>query len=663
MPVRSNPSWLKPSVALPGIAAGGLVTFLLPEFAPALAWPFFFAIPGILLIRRVLPGVTAPGALGIGVVLSVVGSAQLTYLLAVPLGFNRGVTVLAAVVLAAFSWFLLSEPLPWLLAPKPFQFSWSAAGESWKAHKWRWISGCGGGVITGLILSQGLFHHIAGNGWVSGGANWSDFLLHVSIAASIQNGNFPPETPFLAGVPLVYHWFGDFHSAIVATVAGAPLIPVMGMSTAAMTAALGLIVSELAWQLFANVRAAVIAPLLTLFSGGIGWIQLPIDLANHKGTLVALLRSGAYDFNYSATTFPVFHIPPLYQVGILVQRATAYGLPIMVAVVLILWLSAGRARAGVFIAGALAALSAPFNFFTLPVIYLLAGGIFVLRLLRKETRSWSDLFWFAAPLLYGAFFVAGPYLHRAQQNHVQFVLGWQDTPANAGFWGLVFFYATNLGIPFILAVLALVWRKTPARWLLGGWLVLLFLVPNFVQVSVVAFDSSKFFQLMWPAAALLAAWMMRNWKIWVTVPVLVVCCLSGAAGAIWVLEDTRAVLSDAEYAAAQWIETQTPDNAVFVTATFINMPTDLAGRERLAGFFTYASDQGFDQTQRDADVQAIYCTQALAGDLMRQYNANYVLSFGGLLDCKGHAPTDFDNTPGFHRVYDAGGVTIWKFSP
>ena len=57
------------------------------------------------------------------------------------------------------------------------------------------------------------------NGMVSGGWNWSDFLVHVAIGNSIVHGNFPPEVPYFAGEPLSYHWFADFHGAITAVAA------------------------------------------------------------------------------------------------------------------------------------------------------------------------------------------------------------------------------------------------------------------------------------------------------------------------------------------------------------------------------------------------------------------------------------------------------------
>ena len=77
------------------------------------------------------------------------------------------------------------------------------------------------------------------DGWVSGGWNWSDLLVHVSIGSSIAAGNFPPEVPYFAGVPLTYHWFADFHGAITSTVAGVDLIGVYFATSALFAGVLG----------------------------------------------------------------------------------------------------------------------------------------------------------------------------------------------------------------------------------------------------------------------------------------------------------------------------------------------------------------------------------------------------------------------------------------
>jgi hypothetical protein len=642
------------------ITVGLGLLILLPELGPVLAWPLLFGVPGTLLVCRVLPGLTPPGKLGVGIVVSVLLSAHVTYLLSLPWGFGQGSVLAALGILALLSWALAALPLPFLAAP-PARPSSAELAALWRRHRGQWLSGLGVGAVTGVVLEGVLFHQVPG-GWASGAANWSDFLLHVSIGATIQHGNFPPQAPFFAGQPLTYHWFSDFHAAIAATASSTSLTRVMALSTAIMTAAFGLVIAEIALQLFKSTRAAVLAPILAVFAGGFGWIKLPIDLAEHRGTLQQLLHTKQYDFDYLSTAFPVFHIPPVYEVGILVQRATAYGLPMLAACVLAVWSSATpRSRPGMVLGGVMAALSAPFNFFAYPIVYLLIGLVLVQRTVWRY-RGWLvDAVAVVVPAVYAAQFVLLPYLHRAQASHVLLVKGWQDAPYDEGPLGIIFFYLTNLGITFVLALVALVRRSVPARWLLGGWLVALFAIPNVVQVSLVPFDSSKYFQLMWPAAALLAAWLMRGWRTWAVVPVLVVSCLSGLAGAVWAYDDPRVVLTDAQFGAAQWIESNTADSAVFVTASFVNMPTDLAGRRRITGLSVYATDFGYNQVPRDADVHTIYCGgDQQAARLMRRYGATYVLNYGGFLDCGGgHHPTDFDHSPLFETQYNAGGVEIW----
>ena len=74
-------------------------------------------------------------------------------------------------------------------------------------------------VVVFIILGGNGWARTA-DGWVSGGWNWSDLLVHVAIGSSIVAGNFPPDVPYFAGEPLTYHWFADFHGAIAATAAG-----------------------------------------------------------------------------------------------------------------------------------------------------------------------------------------------------------------------------------------------------------------------------------------------------------------------------------------------------------------------------------------------------------------------------------------------------------
>jgi len=45
---------------------------------------------------------------------------------------------------------------------------------------------------------------------------------------------------------------------------------------------------------------------------------------------------------------------------------------------------------------------------------------------------------------------------------------------------------------------------------------------------------------------------------------------------------------------------------------------------------------------------------------MARYGATYVLSSGGLIDCGGKPPTDFDGSPRFETAERVGTTTVWR---
>ena len=120
---------------------------------------------------------------------------------------------------------------------------------------------------------------------------------------------------------------------------------------------------------------------------------------------------------------------------------------------------------------------------------------------------------FLAPVVLAAPFIVGAISRQGDTGAFRFVLGWSEARIKDGPAAVAFFYLTNLGIPFVLAVIAaFTARGMPARWFLVAWMVALFIVPNIVVVSAVEFDMNKYFQIMWIAVAILAAWLIRDWR-------------------------------------------------------------------------------------------------------------------------------------------------------
>jgi len=668
--LRIDPLPSTPVIALIlGLTAGLLLAWSVPILAVVLVWPWLFAVPGYVLVRRVAPEIPRPGIIGIGIVASTYLSAHLVELVSLLGGFGR-IAVLVSVALLVLATVLLTR----------IRHAWLTA---WEMPSLRDMPGAvrralredapAWGIAAAVFLV--VLAVLAVNGWretpdgmVSGGWNWSDLLVHVAIGNSIVHGNFPPEVPYFAGVPLGYHWFADFHGAISAVVAGVSIIPVFFVSSAFMAGTLALVVWSLAVVLTGNRRVATIATILVCAGGGMGWLRLVADVAAGNTDVVALVTELPYD-NSWADGWPFFRIASVFGTGFLPHRATTFGLPGLVAVVVLVVACLGRRPAGVLLAGVLAALLAPFHFYAFPATYLIVG-LFVITTGAWRARTvWRDAALFLTPIVLALPYVLPAALRQGTEGSFRFVAGWSEARFADGPAAVAFFYVTNLGIPVLLAVAALILLRGPGRavrhrWFLGAWLVALFLVPNLVRVSSVDFDMNKYFQMMWIAAAILAASLLARWPRPVATAVLAMSAISPALIAIHHAIHPAIVMSLPQAAAGAWIEENTPERAVFLTDDFINSPVDLAGRLRITTFGPYVENLGYDPAPRQVDVAAAYCNGAEdAAERMAKYQATYVLSSGGLLECGGGEPTDFAASPLFETVYDVDGVRVWRLVP
>ena len=656
------------------LATLGALAVLAVAFVPALAiplaWPFLFFIPGWIVVGRVVPSVTAAGRTGLAVITSIYLSAHLTYLVATVSGaYARPAVLVVYAVLVGLSGFLAWR---WWRVPYDASFSPAPLPE---IPRDAFILAGVAVLWVGGVLGLSIWH-LGPSGWVSGGWNWSDLLVHVSIANSLNAGNFPPQVPYFSGVPLTYHWFADFHAAITGLIAGVDTIPVMALSSALAAGALVLLTWELAWAVLGNRRAAAIAAGIMVFTGGMGWLRLPLDFmalpactpegfagaCRDLGGLVNLIAHSPYD-NRWLTEWPYFRIPSVMGTGLLTHRATALGLPGLVAVVLLVQVSLGKRPAGMLLAGLLAAALAPFHFFAFPAVYLIV--LFQVIAARAwEQPTWrADAVRFLAPSLLAIPYVLPAFSQVGAAGQLQLVAGWGEAPLKDGPLAVAFFYLTNLGVPFVLAVIAIFRTNVPRSAFLAAWVGALFLIPNVALFTAVVFDMNKYFQMMWVAVALLAAWFVRDWSRGRLAAIAVPSILAPLFVSLWFIGSDWVTLSASGERAAQWIRENTPERAVFVTEANINSPVDLAGRLRMTTFWAYAANLGYDPAPRADDVKRIACDgDQTAVGLMRSYGATYVLFSEPIpVQCDNNAPhTDFDASPLFQKVFSQGEIRIWQ---
>lgn len=660
-----------------GVATGLLLlaAWAWPPLAVGIVWPLLFIVPGWVAVTWLAPRLAAPGRLGVAIVASIALSAHLVHWIAVALGpltgghgYGRPAVFLAAAVLG------LSVPLAVYRGTVP------TPRRGWRAlrrHAAAFGLAGAAAVFVGIVLSLGLWRE-GPLGVSAGGSNWSDLPVHLAIAESLNAGNFPPQVPYFAGVPLVYHWFADLHAAIAAEAAGLFSVPAFVAGSATGAGALALCVHGLATRLLRGRgarRAALIGVALAVFAGGLGWTRLVSDLAA-GGDLVELVSHNSYDNAWydsaGRVSWPYFRIPSVMGTGLLVHRATALGLPIFTGAVLLLTLAlptrrerrAGMRdrRALLVAAGLLGAMLAPFHFFLFPALLVVAlawavvGGRLVDRAAAANAAAYLAPFAAAVPFALPALLQAGG------GGSLAIVMGWESAPRDDGLAAVAFFYATNLGVPFVLALAGLVAARVPHARFLAAWVVALFVLPNFLEVSRVSFDMNKLFQGMWIAVALAAGWLVRRWPWPAVAAVLVLSVPSPLLVGAWTAAGNLQMLSRNELDAIAWART-TPERSVFVTDGWLHSFTDAAGRLRASTFPPYVANLGYDPDERVATVTEIYCggDAARSATLVRGLGAAYVVDAGRPVECL--APVDFATDPAFRLAFAAGSLRVWELAP
>jgi hypothetical protein len=535
-------------------------------------------------------------------------------------------------------------------------------------------------VLLGLVFSRAVFTRPDGifTGITN---NLGDLPLHLQIINSFTQGrNLPPEDPTFAGVRFAYPFLVDFLAAMLAR-AGAGVLGAMWLQNMVMGLALVGSVHYWTLSLTRNARAGVIAPLLVLFSGGLGWWLLFSDMSSSEFTFLSapphdytILPNSILRWGNSLTTL---FVP---------QRSILFGVPLAILIFSQWWAAisgreeasaAGMAnastarrekaaiRGGGESSAATASAAEPTQpkekahmIFAgicaglLPLIHahtflvVMAMAVCLTMLFGSAWRGWALFFAVAVPLSLPEVF----WLAHTGGVQARSYLGWQPG-WDHGDHNVLWFWFVNAG-PFLLALMAALlpypFKPKPETNGAKPWpglalpprlirfyapFILCFIVPNLVKLAPWVWDNIKVLYLWYIAstplvALLLAKWweMKRRWR-WLAPAALASMTL---AGGLDVLRVVTAATEQQEFtpegiAMAMVISAWAAPQARVLHAPTYNTPVFLTGRRSLLGYPGWMWSRGLDYGQRYSDLQRIYSGEAEAGALLRQYKVDYAL--------------------------------------
>jgi hypothetical protein len=456
-------------------------------------------------------------------------------------------------------------------------------------------------VIFAISLSVLAVSVWRGNdyGIVITGSNWQDTPFHYEIIESINQGNFPPQTPNYISTPLTYHYFVDFHTAILENMYGylPTLLPFLNAVFIGVFA-----VAMYALGRHYGRRVAVIATVLGVFGWGFSYFGLFDALIN--GSFAPWTN---YIFQFKGQ----FGLPSIFD-NLLQQRPMLMGLPVFALVLALLRDMSDSNR--LLLAGVLTGLVFQFHnvaFFCCYVAFA-AAVLFSIRKLN------SGYLYFLLPSVVALPFIfsGGPPLNISLST--AFVTDFANNPFT--------YYFLNLGIPFILALASFAIR---GQGYLKVTCLLLVIIPNVVLFTPWDWDMYKFFIFAWVPIVLLAGIVLSKVPRVVAFGLILLSVITASSVIIYNVGTDFTAVSWSEYNLGIWVRDNTPQNSVFLTYYSIQCPPSLVGgRLRVDSYFYWPYGHGEPMSEvfeREQTIDSAYDgKETQLESVVKEYNVSYV---------------------------------------
>ncbi|HYJ45944.1 MAG TPA: hypothetical protein VEV81_04960, partial [Pyrinomonadaceae bacterium] len=503
--------------------------------------------------------------------------------------------------------------------------------------------------------------------------NYGDLPFHLSIITRFTEGaNFPPEDPTWAGARFTYPFMVDFVAACFVR-AGATLREAMLLENLLLSLSLVGLLHRFTLKLTRDWLAGLIAPVLVLFSGGLGWWHFFKDSPwGARGVVNVLLNvqqqytinDNGYRWGNSLTTLLV------------PQRGILFGLTLAIVVFTIWWQTIrkdsvvaegfeersqkkqkkGKRKGGVnetpaqtrpripeiermAVAGAIAGLLPLVHAHSYIVVMVVGAGVALLTGL-KEWRAWAAFFVISAVIAAPQMWWATHGSSVEAESFFGWNFGWDKGAEN-----FVWFWLKNTGLLIPLVVTALLWRRD-AREGGGKYLVppklllfylpftLCFIIPNLIKLAPWVWDNIKvifyWFLASVPLVALLLARLLRANFLSraLGVALLLTLTLAGALD-VWAVASRASEfrIFDADGVSfAEMVKQLTPPRSTILHAPTFDTPIFLTGRRSVMGYPGHISSHGIKYDDRQREVERIYAGSPGADDLMAKYGVEYVVT-------------------------------------
>ncbi len=522
-------------------------------------------------------------------------------------------------------------------------------------------------IYTALMILLWLFFEramLSMDGGIGTGSshNVGDISFHLQAIYGFLDGqNFPPQNPSFAGAKFTYPFMADLIAAMLA-LTGAKISQAMFWQNIFLVIALVGLMSRFTFKLTSNKFAAQIAPLILLFSGGLGFLLFFSDAMKGETGIFNLLMK--MPDNYTIRSEGGWRWGNTLTVLFMTQRSLLLGMPLALIILTRIWDFFSEETENLSLPKNFADVSSFFPIFiiglmagTLPLVHahsfaVVMGMSLCLALMSlKKIGEWATFFVAAAVISLPELFWAMRNSASKPGNFVDWQFGWDSNNAD-----VTFFWLKNTGffIPLLLAALVFLIIQSPKSKVQSSndennhlppdarhlslvlfWLpfALCFVVPNVLRLAPWIWDNIKVLIYWFTVSVPLVAWLLAQiWQRGKIEKAVVIVLLIGLTLSGW-LDVWRIASGQIEYQVfnrdvvdlARQARQKLPTDAIVLSAPVYDSPAALMGRRWFLGYTAHVWSHGIDPGEREMTVQKIYFGDSDADKLLRENNIAYIV--------------------------------------
>ena len=396
----------------------------------------------------------------------------------------------------------------------------------------------------------------------------------------------------------------------------------------------------LTYEITGRKGAAVLALVLLLFSGGLGFLRT-LDMA--PGRDWAELDSALNDYYKAPANDPTYNLRWVNALCDLLipQRTLLAGWVTLIPALYLLYTAMKSRRTADFIglgfwAGPMVMIHTH-SFLGLGVISL---GAMIDTLIRSKKHRREI---FVNFLLYGgiACVLALPQLmiwtfpQTFKGGSLRFLFNWVNNDGHGGLIdGYFWFWIKNVGLMFLLFPVAVLTSSDKRVKALGLGSFLTFLLAETVLFQPNVYDNNKLFAAAYLCMLPVGCGLLCD--LWdrmsgirgrcvIAAAFLFACTASGAISIAREVKSDYPEFGAEQVKAAQFIRENTFEDSLFLTANnHNNTVASLTGRKIVCGSNLYLYYHGLDYTQQEADAFLMLAYPAECADLMASYGIDYI---------------------------------------